>query len=301
LNEAIPAISVVVATLARPDACARAVASILASLHHSFELVLVDQNAGDLTRRSLAGLLNDPRLRLIQIAPGGVSAARNRGTAHARADLIAYTDDDCEVGPAWLSAIEQALRSSAAPGIVLGQVTAGRHDSTAGLIPVCARQAFRITTLLRERPNIEVMAACMGITRSAWQSLNGFAEWMGPGTDIPAGEDYDLAVRALLAGQKIVEAPAAVAIHHGFRTWAQAPALIESYAHGIALVLGLRLGRRPALLSWCLVSYAGGFLQARSLHMPAIRAAGHPDRRLIAFAKGLRKGLVESFKRQTAV
>src|SRR5713101_6990027 len=123
----IPTISVVMTTLRRPQAATRAVASILSSRHDSFELLLVDQNADDLSRHALGSLLNDPRLRYLRSDTCGLSAARNRGTAEARGELIVYTDDDCEVELGWLEAMERAFASEASPGLVLGQVKACEH------------------------------------------------------------------------------------------------------------------------------------------------------------------------------
>jgi len=288
----IPRISAVLTTFRRPQAAAQAVASILASRHDSFELVLVDQNSDDVSRNALGDLLSDPRLRYLRSEPCGLSAARNRATAVARAELIACTDDDCEVEPGWLAAMEQAFASEAAPDLVLGQVKACKHDQAAGFVPACPRPASRLTTTLEERPEIDVMGACMGIRRSVWAELGGFTEWIGPGMDPPAGDDFDIVVRALLAGHRVLEAPGPVVIHHGFRTWAEGLPLIDGYTRSTATVVGVRLRGRPMLLARCLVTLGWSFLQSRSAVITSARIVGGRGRRLVRFVRGLADGLL---------
>lgn len=287
-----PTISAVITTIRRPVAAARAVASILASHHPRFELLVVDQNPDDQTSRAFGNLLADPRLRYLRSDPCGASAARNLGAAAARAKLIACTDDDCEVDPGWLEAMEQAFASKCTPDIVLGEVRPCSHDPATGFVPSCPRPTSRLTSALEERPQIEVMGACMGVRRSAWKLLDGFAEWIGPGTSLPAGEDYDLVVRALLGGHGVLETSLPVVIHHGFRTWTEGVPLIKGYTHGTALVLGMRLRGQPAVLTRCLAKLGWNFLCARSLIIDSSGSVAGPFRRMISFAQGLRRGLI---------
>ncbi len=178
------------------------------------------------------------------------------------------------------------------PGIVLGEVRPCTHDAAIGFVPACPRPANRLTSALQERPQIEVMGACMGVRRSAWESLHGFAKWLGPGTSLPAGEDYDLVVRALLRGYRILETPLPVVIHHGFRTWAEGTPLVKGYTHGTAFVLGARLRRHPAALTQCLAKLGWNFLCARSSILDSCGNVPGRFRRLIAFAHGLGTGLI---------
>ncbi len=77
-----PRISVVVATYRRPELLIRAVSSILASDHDSFELIVVDQNE----QSDLEKLFADPRLKVVLTPPVGASAARNLGRGRRSAN-----------------------------------------------------------------------------------------------------------------------------------------------------------------------------------------------------------------------
>src|SRR4029077_4452897 len=95
-----PRISVVIATRDRPDDLARCLASVLACDHDSFEVVVVDQGEPP------APLVCDSRVVHVPTATRGKSAGLNVGVKTARADLMAFTDDDCTVPPDWLDRVE---------------------------------------------------------------------------------------------------------------------------------------------------------------------------------------------------
>ena len=99
-----PDISVVLATFNRRQCLPRAIASVLRQEDADFELIVVDDASTDDTRSYLA-TLNDPRVKVIAAERNvGPSAARNRGLAAARADVIAFLDSDDVYRPRRLAA-----------------------------------------------------------------------------------------------------------------------------------------------------------------------------------------------------
>jgi glycosyltransferase involved in cell wall biosynthesis len=89
-----PLVSVIVPTHMRPRTCLRAVRSALGQTLWQIEIIHDVAGLDDATMQ-LLGRINDHRLRLL-VPPKhlGNAAARNSGVAAARADYIAFLDDD---------------------------------------------------------------------------------------------------------------------------------------------------------------------------------------------------------------
>jgi glycosyltransferase involved in cell wall biosynthesis len=87
-------VSVVVPTRNRSALLELTLRSVLCQRDVDLELIVVDEGSTDDTPTMLAAVA-DSRLRVIRNdTPRGVSAARNRGAASARADWVAFLDDD---------------------------------------------------------------------------------------------------------------------------------------------------------------------------------------------------------------
>ena len=87
-------VSVVVPTHNRSELLTVTLRSVLRQRDVDLEVIVVDEASTDETAAILAGL-GDPRVRTVRHeTPRGVSTARNRGTAEARGDWVAFTDDD---------------------------------------------------------------------------------------------------------------------------------------------------------------------------------------------------------------
>jgi len=82
-----------------------------------YEIIMVDNNSTDETAKIVLGF---PRIRLLYEPRQGAYAARNRGIRAAQADILAFTDPDCQPHPNWLSCISRATRPPWR-GILLGR------------------------------------------------------------------------------------------------------------------------------------------------------------------------------------
>ena len=89
-----PKISVVLPTYSRRHVLPRTIASVLAQDETDFELIIIDDCSLDDTGAYLASL-DDPRIRVLR-PPSNLqtAGARNLGLEAARADIIAFLDDD---------------------------------------------------------------------------------------------------------------------------------------------------------------------------------------------------------------
>jgi glycosyltransferase involved in cell wall biosynthesis len=122
-----PRVSVVVATRDRRRLLARALATVDAQRYRDLEVIVVNDGSADDT----AGWLRAERPRDCVVETGrprGAAAARNRGVARARGEIVAFLDDDDAWRASYLKA--QVARLDADPGLDL--CTAGHVEVDAG-------------------------------------------------------------------------------------------------------------------------------------------------------------------------
>jgi len=114
------AISVVISTYQRADACERALRSILAQTESPLEVLVCDNGSTDDTQERMSGWeRQDPRVRYLrtQTNSGTPATTRNLGIEHARGELIAFCDDDDAWLPGKLATQRTALALEGADAI----------------------------------------------------------------------------------------------------------------------------------------------------------------------------------------
>ncbi|MGB7925868.1 MAG: glycosyltransferase family 2 protein [Pyrinomonadaceae bacterium] len=107
-------VTVIIATYNRADMLPEAVESVLAqdAFGVRYEVIVVDNNSPDQTREVVESIIargDAPNLRYLFEGKQGVAHARNTALAHARAPIIAFTDDDVRVAPDWVATIKRSL------------------------------------------------------------------------------------------------------------------------------------------------------------------------------------------------
>ncbi|HKV84609.1 MAG TPA: glycosyltransferase [Ktedonobacterales bacterium] len=249
-----PNVSVIICTRDRGDALLPTVYSILADapIDSTVELLVIDQSDGDSVRQALA-VIDDDRLHYHYEPTRGLSAARNAGLRASAGALVAFTDDDCVVEPGWLAAIVAAFAARPDVGVVFGHVACAEHDSTQGYLP-----GFRASEGLLTRRRMLAgaghwgMGANMALRRSACERIGPFDERLGAGAVMKSAEDVDYALRAHLRGIGVYHAAGARVVHHGFRPWTQASALMRGASSGIGAMYAkhVRAGHAFALVLW---------------------------------------------------
>lgn len=124
-------VSIIVPLYNKAAYIGRSLRSITAQTFHDIEVLVVDDGSTD-GSGAIARAFPDERVRVISQPNAGPGAARNRGIAEARGELIAFLDADDEWMPEYLSENIQAL-DNAGPGVAA--VTSGwlEHPPTVDL------------------------------------------------------------------------------------------------------------------------------------------------------------------------
>jgi glycosyltransferase involved in cell wall biosynthesis len=194
-----PVVSVVCATYRRPQALARLLGALARQdLGLPFEVVVSDDGSGDLaeTRALVAASPLDVRL-LEHPVNRGQASARNDGWRAARADVVAFTDDDCQPAPGWLRA---GLSRMAAGDVVV----VGRVDPD----PAQADRQGPWSRSLTVHDARFLQTANAFYRRSDLEAVGGFDEALRHG-----GEDTDLGMRVLGLGRRSEYADDALVLH----------------------------------------------------------------------------------------
>lgn len=92
-----------------------------------FEVIVVDDGSTDDTQDVAARY----EVRIVAQRPnGGLSAARNAGIAAARAQILAFCDDDCVPGPTWVQTLYERWQRVGATVVGVGGHTAPTDTGT---------------------------------------------------------------------------------------------------------------------------------------------------------------------------
>jgi glycosyltransferase involved in cell wall biosynthesis len=228
----LPTVSVVIATLDRPEKIPQAVASVLANDYPAFDLTVVDQSTTNETEsalRELAG--SDPRLRYLHVTEAGLSRARNTGVRETTGSIVAFTDDDCIVPDHWVADIVRAFESDAEGALLYGAVQPLPDEEDPGLTPFLKIEA---PERLSRTDGFRVvgMGANFAARRCLLNAVGGFDEKLGCGGPLRAGEDFDFAYRTYRSGAVILLRPEVSLLHDGRRERPDWPGLVHNYGIG---------------------------------------------------------------------
>jgi glycosyltransferase involved in cell wall biosynthesis len=179
----------------------------------AWELVIVDHASSDRTPEVIDQFAAGTRIhvRHVRASTDALTGAKNIGLAHARGDILAFTDDDCYPRADYLQALSQVFAEQQA-GIVGGRVVL--HD------PTDARLSIRdVETPTDINPATFVQAgtihgANMAIRREVVRAVGGFDPLFGPGTRCMSAEDIEYVSRAVWAGWPARYDPRPVVAHH---------------------------------------------------------------------------------------
>jgi len=192
----------------------------------TWEIVVADNGSTDATPRIIREWQDRlPQLRRVSVPEVGLDRARNGGIAAASGDRVLCCDADDEVSPAWITALDRALRTADVAG---GPLEYDRLNPPAVPRPRPADHATTALPSVFGRPY--GVGANLGFRRSVFDTIGGFDEDMVAG----GADDVDFCWRAADAGFSLAFAPDAV-VHYRLRSSLRARARQQyGYARGEA-------------------------------------------------------------------
>lgn len=199
MTDTVPAISVVVPTVDRDFLLERTLRG-LEGQDVDFEVIVV-HDGNEAIKALLTAWRHRLPLRPIQIGERGTVPKRNAGWRAARADIVAFTDDDCEPAPGWLKASLEAFEEGG-PALDLVQGRVEPHPEDEGVSSLFKR-TIEVTEHYEGYPNANLV-----YRKAALERVDGFdpVYW-------GAGEDADLAHRVVESGGGVAYVDNALVYH----------------------------------------------------------------------------------------
>lgn len=296
----LPRITVVVPSIIeRIDELGRCLDSLGNIDYPDFEVLLVDNRRELPPKDPLPALVHGrPWLRVIREELSGVSAARNAGLAQAKGVIVAFTDDDVQVGPKWLRAIGTRFAMNPQLDAVAGLILPAELETPAQIwferyyggfgglrtfTPLTlvtdhdVRPSLRGSRILvRDSSDGEVLrssvygigayvaGANMAFRRSSLEKIGGFNNALGGGTPARGGEDLAVVISILWADGQVGYEPGAFVFHQHRREYFELVNQLKGYGLGFtAMLTSLVRGDRRHLLS--LLSQLPSALQRKIL------------------------------------
>jgi len=212
----LPTVSVVIPVKDRPDDLRNCLES-LAKLDYPgdlLEIIVVDDGSTDSTRDVAVEL--GARLVESGAVGGGPAAARNKGAALARGEILAFIDSDCTAAPQWLQELLPVF-AEAEVAAVGGWVDGMHHGSSLDryeAVMSSLNLGRRAMTGGAGGDTFYLPSCNLLVRKTAFAAAGGFR------AELQVGEDVDLTWRLRDAGWTIQYLPHGTVYHaHRSRLW----------------------------------------------------------------------------------
>ena len=220
-----PEVSVVVATYNRCEILPGTLDSLInQNSEIAYEVIVVDNNSTDDTRRVIDKLREKPGYEKLNYHfedKQGVSHARNRGIAAARASILAFTDDDIRPAPDWVASISEAFKKFPEADCIGGKVLP--HPSTSFPAWLTDKYWTPLALLdLGDKPiklNVQrgagLVAANLAVRASVFRDVGLFHPQLQRVKDsVGSMEDHEFQLRVSAAKKRLMYVPDLVVYAH---------------------------------------------------------------------------------------
>ncbi len=199
-----PRISVVIPTFNGAQRIGNCLAALQPQAErHDCEIVVVNDGSSDNTAKVVATY---PGVRLIHQANAGPAAARNRGAAASRGEIVLFTDDDCVPAPDWLEAMLKPFENPEIVG-VKGVYRTRQKKLMARFVQIEYEDRYRRMLRFDHIDFIDTYSAAF--RRDRFLAIGGY----DTAFPLASAEDAELSYRMSERGWKMKFAPEAIVCH----------------------------------------------------------------------------------------
>jgi len=223
-----PTFSVIVCTRDRARVLGPCLAALQRLRYSRFEVVVVDNTAGDAAVETLVRRIDSPvPFRYVVERNTGLARARNRGTQASEGDVVAFIDDDAIADTHWLAELARGYLGVEGAGSVNGSIMPaelntqaqnwfaeyGGHSKGRGFV----QEIFDPSQPNAQSPLYPLppfgAGGNMSFRRELLAHTGGFDHALGAGTPAQGAEETAMFTHLLLAGHRIVYRPSALVWH----------------------------------------------------------------------------------------
>lgn len=195
-----PLVSVIIPCFNQARYLSEAIESVLAQSYPNVEVIVIDDGSTDNTSQVASSY---SEVTLVRQANQGLSAARNRGLAESRGELLVFLDADDRLLPGALAAGVGCLLEHPECAFAYGQYQFIHADGTP------------MRRIEREPAGDNIYAEFLRCNRVAMHATVIYQRWVfeqvgGFSASLPASEDYEMYLR-IVRRFPVVEHPALVA------------------------------------------------------------------------------------------
>ncbi len=224
-------LSIAICTKDHPVELARCLRSLVPIRKQALEIIVVDNNSRDEQTGRVAESFG---VKCVKETSPGLAAARNRAISAVSGDLLAFTDDDCEATPGWISAVVEGFADPqvgcvtgpaiSPPGSNWAQRQFESHsrvffgDQPLVITPEAVRRKYWGSV---------GVGANMAFRRELLIALRGFPEIFRD-----SGDDNYIFFKVLQAGFKNKYMPAAIVYQHHRQRFSEH--LLRFFQYGLA-------------------------------------------------------------------
>jgi glycosyltransferase involved in cell wall biosynthesis len=244
--DVMPAVSVIICTRNRANALRSSLDSVGRAIKSAapipVQLVVVDNGSTDGTSdvvRSWANEVDVPVTLVFEKRPG-LATARNAGVRGAKGEILAFTDDDCQMAETYISLLLEEYARHTGPVIIGGRVDLGDPAD----LPMTIKTDAEPAEFDGHNVGSFLIGANLTMSRAAWNTVGEMDERFGAGTALKASEETDYLYRAFLAKIPLLYRPQLRVLHfHGRRTQSDVKQLWRDYSIGNGALFAKHFGK----------------------------------------------------------